>query len=90
MDFTCRAFLLHSLKEGGGRSCSSFPRLLLCDFCLELFLQEFSVSFVGTRSVKAMVEEFLLHPPFKHKWGFLWKAGACAIVCIWGERNERV
>lgn len=34
------------------------------------FLQEFGVSFGGSQSVRAMIEEFLLHPPFKDKWVF--------------------
>ncbi|KAA0062879.1 DExH-box ATP-dependent RNA helicase DExH10-like [Cucumis melo var. makuwa] len=54
------------------------------------FLQEFGVSFAGSTSVKATIEEFLPRP-FKDKWGFLWVVGACAIVWdVWGDRNEQV
>ena len=55
------------------------------------FFQEFGISFAGTRSVRAMIEEFLLHSPFRDKGSFLWLAGVCAVMWdIWGKRNDRV
>nr|ADN33690.1 SIL1 [Cucumis melo subsp. melo] len=49
------------------------------------------VSFAGLHSIRAMIEEFLLHPPSRDKGVFLWLAEVCAVVWyIWGERNDRV
>ncbi|KAA0038442.1 ACT11D09.5 [Cucumis melo var. makuwa] len=39
------------------------------------FLSEFGVSYVGHQSVRVMMKEFLLHPPFEEKGRFLWLAG---------------
>lgn len=44
------------------------------------FLQEFDSIFVGQRSVRVTIEEFLLHPPFREKWCILWLAGVCAVI----------
>ena len=63
-------------------SCQDFPRL---------FLQEFDVSIVGQRDIRATIEEFILHPPFREKGRFLWLAGVWVVVWdIWGKRNDTV
>ena len=55
------------------------------------FLQDFDFNFVGQRSARAMIEEFLHHPPFREKWCILWLVGVCAMIWdVWGERNDRV
>ena len=50
------------------------------------FLQELGVNIAGSRSVRAMIEEFLLHLPFNDKGSFLWVARVCAISWdIWAR-----
>lgn len=72
------------------------PRLLFWDShyaraVWSSFLQELGVCFVGSRSDRATIKEFLLHLPFNDKGGFLLLVGVCTIVWdIWGERNDRV
>ena len=66
------------------RECH-FARSVWCSFLLE-----FGVSFVILRSIRATIEEFLLHQPFNEKGGFSWCVGVCAIIWdIWDERNDR-
>ncbi|KAA0057846.1 uncharacterized protein E5676_scaffold350G001350 [Cucumis melo var. makuwa] len=43
------------------------------------FLQEFGVSFASFRSVRATIEEFLLHQPFRDK-GFFYGLSRCALL----------
>lgn len=41
------------------------------------------------RDIRLMIEQFLLHPPFKEK-SHLWFQEVCALLWDWGERNNRV
>lgn len=85
--------LLHSLSEGR-EDLDHF--LWRCDFAYSIwniFFKAFGVSiayclFRGTRDI---IEEFLLHPPFREKGQFLWLARICAIMCnLWGKMYNRV
>lgn len=43
------------------------------------------------KDVSSMIEEFLLHLPFKDRGCFLWFAGVCAVLCnILGKRINRM
>lgn len=72
--------VLLALSGGEWRHLSSFLRLPVCTGHVEFFLQEFGVSYAGLWSIHVMIEEFLLHPPFRERGSFLWLV---AVHVLW-------
>ena len=49
------------------------------------------LALLGRETFGAIIEEFLLHLPFRENGRFLWLARVCSVVWdIWGERNDSV